>query len=83
MVRGKIRSGSWVSSTMLTESSKPTIEKNAMAVAMVTAMNRPLSSGLSKTVTRLRSPSPRAITQQPIPMTIASAGHLDDREHAR
>ena len=52
IVRGKIFSGSWVSSTMLTESSKPTIEKKAIAVATVTAMNRPLSSGLSKTVIR-------------------------------
>ena len=73
MVRGKIFIGSWVSSTMLTESSKPTIEKNAMAVAMVTAMKRPLSSGLSKTVIRLRSPSPRPITQMPMPITMASA----------
>ena len=73
IVRGKIRIGSCVSSTMLTESSKPTIEKNAMAVAMVTAMNRPLSSGFSKTVTRPRSPSPRPITQTPIPITMASA----------
>ena len=34
IVRGKIRSGSLVSSTMLTESSKPTIEKNAIVVAI-------------------------------------------------
>ena len=43
IVRGKIFSGSWVSSTMLTESSKPTIAKNAMDVAAVTARKRPLS----------------------------------------
>ena len=43
MVRGKIFSGCWVSSTMFTESSKPTMAKNAMEVAAVTARNRPLS----------------------------------------
>ena len=52
IVRGKIRSGSWVSSTMFTESSKPTIAKNAIDVAAVTARKRPLSSGSSKVVTR-------------------------------
>ena len=46
MVRGKIRSGSLVSSTMFTESSKPTIAKNAIDVAAVTARNRPLSLGV-------------------------------------
>ena len=43
IVFGKIRSGSLVSSTMLTESSNPTIEKNAIAVATVTAANMPRS----------------------------------------
>ena len=43
MVRGKIRSGFCVSSTMLTESSKPTMAKNAIEVAAVTARKRPLS----------------------------------------
>ena len=38
---------------MLTESSKPTIEKNAIAVAIVTAANSPFWSGFSKTVIRL------------------------------
>ena len=52
IIFGKIRSGSLVSSTMLTESSKPTIEKNAIAVAMVTAVKSPFSSGFSKTVIR-------------------------------
>ena len=45
MVRGKICSGSLVSSTMLTESSKPTIAKNAIEVAAVTARNMPLALG--------------------------------------
>ena len=62
MVRGKIRSGSWVSSTMLTESSKPTMAKNATDVAAVTARNRPLSPASSKETTRLRSPLPWAMT---------------------
>ena len=43
MVLGKMRSGFCVSSTMLTESSKPTIAKKAIEVAAVTARNRPLS----------------------------------------
>ncbi len=73
IVRGKIFSGSWVSSTMFTESSKPTMAKNAMAVATVTAMNRPLSSRFSKTTTRPRSPSPLAITTNPMTITMASA----------
>ncbi len=61
IVRGKIRSGSLVSSTMFTESSKPTIAKNAIDVAAVTARNMPFSSGDSKTVIRDRSPSPVVI----------------------
>ena len=52
MVRGKIFSGSLVSSTMLTESSKPTIEKNAIVVATVTAANMPRSFAESKTTSR-------------------------------
>ncbi len=43
MIFGKVRSGSLVSSTMFTESSKPTIAKNAIEVAAVTARNMPLS----------------------------------------
>ena len=62
MVRGKIRSGSLVSSTMLTESSNPTMAKKAIEVAAVTARKRPLSSADSKVVTRPRSPSPRSMT---------------------
>ena len=58
IVRGKIFCGSCTSSTMLTESSKPTMAKKATEVAAVTARNRPLSSAPSKVVTRLMSPSP-------------------------
>ena len=43
IVRGKIRSGSLVSSTMLTESSNPTIEKKAIVVATVTAATSSLT----------------------------------------
>ena len=61
MIRGKIRSGFSTSSTMLTESSKPTIAKNAIDVAVVTARNNPFPSGDSNTVIRLRSPPPETI----------------------
>ena len=61
-VRGKIFSGSWVSSTMLTESSKPTIAKNAIDVAAVTARKMPLSSGFENVVIRSKLPSPWAMT---------------------
>ena len=61
MVRGKIFSGFSTSSTMLTESSKPTIAKNAIDVAVVVARNSPFPSGDSKTVIRLRSPPPEAM----------------------
>ena len=43
IARGKIRSGSWHSSAMFTESSKPTIAKNASEVAAVIARNAPVS----------------------------------------
>jgi hypothetical protein len=55
---GKIRTGSLVSSAMFTESSKPTIAKNASEVAVVTARKSPLSSGVSKATTREKSASP-------------------------
>ena len=45
IILGKIRTGSLVSSAMLTESSKPTIAKNASEVAAVTAKNALLSLG--------------------------------------
>jgi hypothetical protein len=46
---------------MFTESSKPTIAKNAIDVAAVTARKRPLSSGFSNVVMRLKSASPWVI----------------------
>ena len=73
IARGKTPRGSLHSSTMLTESSKPTIEKNAMAVATVIATSAETSPGLVKSVTREMSPSPRPMTHMPMPMTIASA----------
>ncbi len=73
MTRGKIRSGSSISSTMFTESSKPTIAKNAIAVATVTARNRPRSPPDSNTVIRPRSPSPLPTTQNPMAITITRA----------
>ena len=71
--RGKIRAGSLVSSTMLTESSKPTIAKKAIEVAAVTARNRPLSPESSKVTTRPKSALPWDIAKKPTPMTIARA----------
>lgn len=57
----------------MTASSKPTIAKKAIEVAAVTARNRPLSFASSKTVIRLRSPSPLAMAKKPTPITIARA----------
>lgn len=53
-----MRTGSLVSSAMFTESSKPTIAKNASDVAAVIATNVLRSSPLSKTTTREKSWSP-------------------------
>ena len=58
MILGKIRSGSWTSSAMFTESSKPTMAKNASDVPAVTATKIDLSSGVSKTTTREKSALP-------------------------
>ncbi len=55
IIFGKLRTGSLVSSAMLTESSKPTIAKNASEVAAVTARKAFLSPGLWKTMVRLKS----------------------------
>ena len=49
------------SSAMLTESSKPTMAKNASAVAVATAMNVPLPSADSNTTTRSKSALPWVI----------------------
>jgi hypothetical protein len=58
IIRGKVRTGSLVSSAMFTESSKPTIAKKARAVAAVTARKALLSSPLSKTIVREKSVLP-------------------------
>ena len=55
---GKIFTGSFVSSAMFTESSKPTIAKKASEVAAVTAMKAFLSSAVSNATTREKSTSP-------------------------
>ena len=57
---------------MLTESSKPTIAKNASEVAVVTARKTFLSSAVSKATTREKSTSaPPVNAQNPTPMTSA------------
>ena len=68
---GKIRLGSLVSSAMFTESSKPTIAKNASVVAAVTARKALLSSAVSNIVTRLKSALPWVIAQTPIRMMMS------------
>ena len=72
-MRGKVREGSLTSSTMLTESSKPTIAKNATVVAMVIARNADFSPGVSKTTTRPTSPSPLTTAHAPMAMITVSA----------
>ena len=57
IARGKIRTGSRHSSAMFTESSKPTMAKNASDVAAVIARNALLSPVLIWT-SREASPSP-------------------------
>ena len=53
---------------MLTESSKPTIAKNASDVAAVTAKKTPRSSELSKTTTREKSALPCVTAYRPMKM---------------
>jgi hypothetical protein len=56
---------------MFTESSKPTIAKNARPVAAMTPVSTDLSP-VSNSVTREKSPSPIPSAQTPIPMMISS-----------
>ena len=56
--------GSLVSSAMFTESSKPTIAKNASEVAVVTARKAFLSAAVSKAITREKSTSPPWVNAQ-------------------
>jgi hypothetical protein len=72
MMRGKIRAGFFVSSAMLTESSNPTMAKNASEVAALTARNTLLSSGVSKATTREKSAFPPEMKYRLIMMTISS-----------
>ena len=58
MIRGKIFSGSFVSSAMFTESSKPTMAKKASEVPAVMAMKIDLSSAVSNMTTREKSALP-------------------------
>ena len=53
---------------MLTESSKPTMAKNASEVAAVTAKKTPRSSELSKTTTREKSALPWVTAHRPTKM---------------
>ena len=64
--------GLWVSSAMLTESSKPTIAKKASVVAPITAQNALVSAVVLNSVTRETSPSPAPIAQRPMTMMIRS-----------
>ena len=68
IILGKSRIGFSHSSAMLTESSKPTIAKNASDVAAVTARKVPLSLGLSKTTTREKSALPWVTAYMPMKM---------------
>ena len=69
IILGKIRTGSLVSSAMLTESSKPTIAKKASEVAAVTAKKADLSPGDSKMRVRDQSPAPPKRAKKPTKMT--------------
>ncbi len=69
MTFGKIRTGSFVSSAMFTESSNPTMAKNASDVAVVTARKTLLSSGVSNATTREKSASPPKIANSPTMIT--------------
>src|ERR1043165_3405013 len=67
---GKIRTGTWHSSAMFTESSKPTIAKNASEVAELTATSQVWSAVLIS-VSLLASPSPLATAYTPTAMMIS------------
>ena len=71
MILGKIRSGSLTSSAMFTESSKPTMAKNASDVPAVTATKIDLSSGVSKSTTREKSAFPWVTAKMPTKITIS------------
>jgi hypothetical protein len=72
IILGKLRTGSWISSAMFTESSKPTMAKNASEVAAVTARNALLSLGLPNTMVREKSVLPSNIAKKPTRITSIS-----------
>jgi hypothetical protein len=69
IMRGKSRIGFWHSSAMLTESSNPTIAKNASVVAAVRARKALFSSGLEKIITREKSARPWDMPHRPTKIT--------------
>ena len=74
MMRGNVRTGSLHSSAMFTESSKPTMAKNASVVAATTEVKAPPPLE-SRSVTREKSASPLPpplTAQMPIRMMISS-----------
>ena len=71
MILGKTVSGFLVSSAMFTESSKPTMAKNASEVPAVTAMKIDLSSGVSNMTTREKSALPSVTAKTPTKITIS------------
>ena len=81
IILGKIRTGSLVSSAMLTESSKPTIAKNASEVAAVTAKNALLSLGRVEDHVREKSPLPPKMREEADEDDEQQAGQLDQGEH--
>jgi hypothetical protein len=68
---GKIFDGSLLSSTMFTESSKPTMAKKASVVAAMTDQNTPRSPAGSKVRTRDTSPCPAPMAQKPMTMMMS------------
>ncbi len=81
IIFGKIRTGSLVSSAMLTESSKPTIAKKASEVAAVTAKNADLSPGDSKITVRDQSPLPPKSGEEADEDDEQQPRELDEGEH--
>ena len=82
MTSGRTLTGSFVSSAMLTESSKPTIAKKARAVAAVTAPKALCPSAVSKSSSREVSPTPRVSAHAPMAMMMSSPPSPIDRSKA-
>ena len=71
IILGKVLTGSLVSSAMLTESSKPTMAKNARAVAEATAVKRFEPSLTLNWVRVAASPLPCMIAHTPMAMMMS------------